>query len=123
MRSRNNRVYIRLNHSELNHLNQITMQSKCSREGYIRMLINGMVPRAAPSAELVESLRLLRNIANNMNQIAAVANSTGNIHEEEYKENFIQLRKVINEMMILIRQPVSMDQNTLSNNFNNTDNI
>ena len=34
-----------------------------------------MIPRAAPSAELVESLRLLRNIANNMNQIARRINT------------------------------------------------
>ena len=68
-----------------------------------------MIPRAAPSAELVESLRLLRNIANNMNQIAVVANSTGNIHEEEYKENFIQLKETIDEMMILIRQPLKIE--------------
>ena len=68
-----------------------------------------MIPRAAPSAELVESLRLLRNIANNMNQIAVVAHSTGNIHEEEYKENFIQLKETIDEMMILIRQPLKTE--------------
>lgn len=64
-----------------------------------------MIPRAAPSAELVESLRLLRNIANNMNQIAVVAHSTGNIHEE----NFIQLKETIDEMMILIRQPLKIE--------------
>lgn len=68
-----------------------------------------VIPRAAPSAELVESLRLLRNIANNMNQIAVVAHSTGNIHEEEYKENFIQLKETIDEMMILIRQPLKIE--------------
>lgn len=68
-----------------------------------------MIPRAAPSAELVESLRLLRNIANNMNQIAVVAHSTGNIYEEEYKENFIQLKETIDEMMILIRQPLKIE--------------
>lgn len=68
-----------------------------------------MIPRAAPSAELVESLRLLRNIANNMNQIAVVAHSTGNIHEEEYKKNFIQLKETIDEMMILIRQPLKIE--------------
>lgn len=68
-----------------------------------------MIPRAAPSAELLESLRLLRNIANNMNQIAVVAHSTGNIHEEEYKENFIQLKETIDEMMILIRQPLKIE--------------
>ena len=68
-----------------------------------------MIPRAAPSAELVESLRLLRNIANNMNQIAVVAHSTGSIHEEEYKENFIQLKETIDEMMILIRQPLKIE--------------
>lgn len=110
MRTRKKQICIRFNEHELDHLNTLAKQSNISRESYIRMLINGVIPRAAPSAELVESLRLLRNIANNMNQIATVANSTGNIHEEEYKENFIQLRKTIDEMMILIRQPISMEE-------------
>lgn len=109
MRTRNIKIAAYLNQSEYEHINTLVKQSKLSRESYIRMLINGVIPRAAPSTELVESLRLLRNIANNMNQIAVVAHSTGNIHEEEYKENFIQLKETINELMILIRQPVNME--------------
>lgn len=109
MRTRKKQICIRFNDQELDHLNTISESAKLSRESYIRMLINGVIPRAAPSAEIVESLRLLRNIANNMNQIAVVANSTGNIHESEYKDNFIQLKDAINEMMILIRQPINME--------------
>ena len=39
---------------ELKHLNHLVRQSKLSRESYLRMIINGLVPRASPSEEFFE---------------------------------------------------------------------
>lgn len=39
---------------ELKHLNHLVRQSKLSRESYLRMIINGLVPRASPSEELIQ---------------------------------------------------------------------
>lgn len=109
-RKRSNQFIIRLNDQELDHLNTLVAMAKLSRESYIRMLINGVIPRAAPSKELLEMIRLLRNIANNINQIAKQANTNGSIDVEMYKSNYIQLQKQIDEIMWMIREPTKMEK-------------
>ena len=109
-RKRSNQFIIRLNDQELDHLNTLVAMAKLSRESYIRMLINGVIPRAAPSKELLETKRLLRNIANNINQIAKQANTNGSIDVEMYKSNYIQLQKQIDEIMWMIREPTKMEE-------------
>ena len=109
-RKRSNQFIIRLNDQELDHLNTLVAMAKLSRESYIRMLINGVIPRATPSKELLETKRLLRNIANNINQIAKQANTNGSIDVEMYKSNYIQLQKQIDEIMWMIRKPTKMEE-------------
>lgn len=102
-------IKVRLSEKELAHLNELVSASKLSRESYIRMLIKGVIPKPAPSAELIETTKLLRSIANNINQIARIANSNGDIHTEDYKDNYITLNSQINEIMYLIRDPYPMN--------------
>ena len=109
-RKRSNQFIIRLNDQELDHLNTLVAMAKLSRESYIRMLINGVIPRAAPIKELLETIRLLHNIANNINQIAKQANTNGSIDVEMYKSNYIQLQKQIDEIMWMIREPTKMEE-------------
>ena len=109
-RKRSNQFIIRLNDQELDHLNTLVAMAKLSRESYIRMLINGVIPRAAPIKELLETIRLLHNIANNINQIAKQANTNGSIDVEMYKSNYIQLQKQIDEIMWMIRKPTKMEE-------------
>ena len=109
-RKRSNQFIIRLNDQELDHLNTLVAMAKLSRESYIRMLINGVIPRAAPINELLETKRLLRNIANNINQIAKQANTNGSIDVEMYKSNYIQLQTQIDEIMWMIREPTKMEE-------------
>ena len=109
-RKRSNQFIIRLNDQELDHLNTLVAIAKLSRESYIRMLINGVIPRAAPIKELLETIRLLHNIANNINQIAKQANTNGSIDVEMYKSNYIQLQKQIDEIMWMIREPTKMEE-------------
>ena len=73
------------------------------------MLISGVIPKAAPSKELLETTRLLRNIASNINQVAKAANSNGSIDVETYKTNYIELQKLIDEIMLEIRAPTKME--------------
>lgn len=70
MRKRNKQFVIRLSDSEWNHLNELVKYSGQSRESYLRMCINGLVPRPAPSVELVEVTQVLRQIAESINGIA-----------------------------------------------------
>lgn len=110
MRKRTYRIEVKLNQDEFNHLVELVEQSRLSRESYIRMLMNGVIPRAAPSKELLETIRLLRNIVNNINQIAKQANTNGSIDVEMYKSNYIQLQKQIDEIMWMIREPTKMEE-------------
>ena len=74
MRKRNYRIEVKLDQDEFNHLMELVEQSKLSRESYIRMLISGVIPKAAPSKQMLDATRLLRKIARNINQDAKETN-------------------------------------------------
>lgn len=103
MRRRNKRIEIKMTEEELKHLNHLVRQSKLSRESYLRMIINGLVPRASPSEELIDTILLLRNISNDIYQI-----SINNFSIQKYQEDFELLQDQINQIMILIRQPIDI---------------
>lgn len=108
MRKRNKQFVIRLSDSEWNHLNELVKYSGQSRESYLRMCINGLVPRPAPSVELVEVIQVLRQIAESINGIAEAVYKQNKM--DVYVENYEALQKQINEIMILIRQPINMEE-------------
>lgn len=103
-------IKIRLINSELNHLNLLASNAKISRESYLRMCINGLVPRPAPSVELVEVIQVLRQIAESINTIAGEVYKQNKMDDSIYMENYELLQKQINEIMILIRQPINMEE-------------
>ena len=103
MRRRNKRIEIKMTEEELKHLNHLVRQSKLSRESYLRMIINGLVPRASPSEELIDTILLLRNISNDIYQI-----SINNSSIQNYQEDFELLQDQINQIMVLIRQPIDI---------------
>ena len=105
MRNRMNEIKIRLNNEELKHLNLLVKQSKLSRESYLRMVINGIVPRAAPSEELIDTIILLRGISNDIHSIAVK-----NPDEIKYQSDFVMLQEEITKIMYLIRQPTSLEE-------------
>lgn len=109
-RKRSNQFIIRLNDQELDHLNTLVAMAKLSRESYIRMLINGVIPRAAPSKELLETTKLLRNIANNINQVARIANRNGSVDTETYQSNYADLLDTIDQIMLMMQAPAKMEE-------------
>lgn len=108
MRKRNKQFVIRLSDSEWNHLNELVKYSGQSRESYLRMCINGLVPRPAPSVELVEVIQVLRQIANSLSDISKCVYAQNGIDESMYIHNFKLLQNQINEIMILIREPTEL---------------
>lgn len=108
--NRNKSFLIRMNEDEFNKLNSIVKESGYSREAYIRLILSGLQPLPMPSSELIEVIKQLRLIGNSMNQIATIGHSTGDLNIEEYKTNFIELKKVIDELMILIRKPLRLEE-------------
>lgn len=103
-------IKIRLTNEEFNHLNRLVQKSNLSRESYIRMCINGLVPKPAPSVELVEVTQVLRQIAESINTIAGEVYKQNKMDDSIYMENYELLQKKINEIMILIRQPINMEE-------------
>lgn len=94
-RKRNNRIHICLNDDELVHVNELAKLSGLSREAYTRMLYKNLVPRPCPSTELLECIQQLRRIGNNINQIAFIANNTGDINTNYFKDCFKELKNEI----------------------------
>ena len=103
-------IKVRLTNKDLDHLNNLVKESNLSRESYLRMCINGLLPRPAPSKELIEVIEILREIAENMNQIAISVYTQNAMNKSFYMENYEKLQDQINEIMILIRQPINMEE-------------
>ena len=110
MQKRQFTIKVRLTKSELDHLNRLVKESRLSRESYIRMLVSGVIPRAAPSKELLETTKLLRNIANNINQVARIANRNGSLDTETYQSNYADLLDTIDKIMLMMQAPVKMEE-------------
>ena len=110
MQKRQFTIKIRLTKPELDHLNRLVKESRLSRESYIRMLVSGVIPRAAPSKELLETTKLLRNIANNINQVARIANRNGSLDTETYQSNYADLLDTIDQIMLMMQAPVKMEE-------------
>ena len=53
-KSKKKEIKVRLTNQDFDHLNNLVKESSLSRESYLRMCINGLVPRAVPSKELIE---------------------------------------------------------------------
>ena len=108
MRKRSKQFVIRLNDDELNHLNKLVKASNLSRESYLRMCINGLVPKPSPSTELIEIIGILRQIAESLSDISKSVYTQNGIDESIYVQNFELLQNQINEIMILIREPMEL---------------
>lgn len=108
MRKRSKQFVIRLSESEWNHLNELVNESNLSRESYLRMCINGLVPKPSPSTELIETIGILRQIAESLSDISKSVYTQNGIDESIYVQNFELLQSQINEIMILIREPMEL---------------
>lgn len=82
-RTRNCRIEVNLNEKEYAHfLNQVD-KSHLSKSAFMRSLITGQKITARQPEEYREVRRLVSNMANNINQIARVANTCGEVDKGE----------------------------------------
>ena len=90
-RTRKNRVSFRLDDVELKKLEEnLKLSGKTNREAYLRKMAldGGMnIIDMKPTADLV---RLIANIASNVNQIARRCNETGTAYEQDVLELMAQ---------------------------------
>lgn len=86
MRKRNHVIPVRLNAKELRYLDTQVRASGLPREEYLRTLIMGAEIRARPCTHHADLLRKIEGLCNNANQLAHVANTTGQAGQESVEE-------------------------------------
>ncbi|WP_270778507.1 plasmid mobilization protein [Holdemanella biformis] len=100
---RKNEIKLRLTDKELEQLNEDVKKTGYSREAYIRsMLIKYRVPKPMPPESFNNTIYYLRKIGNNINQLAIIANKTGNIDTKKYKYEYEELNKIILELRKIV---------------------
>lgn len=105
MRKRSVQIIVRLSLKERQHLQKQVKKTGLSQEAYIRMLIEGYVPKELPPADYHGMMRELNAIGNNMNQIAARANTTGFFLAAEYARYVDELRRITLSIQAAVTQP------------------
>lgn len=117
MRARNNRMTLRLNDKEYEHLIKSSEKVGVPREVYLRMLIMGIAPKEKPTSDFYGIMKELNAIGNSLNQIAKVANSKGFINVKAYEENARKLNKFITEISKAVFVPERRDDKWLLQEF------
>ena len=105
MRERNKVVTLRLNEREFYLLNLKVKRYSSSKSAFLRSLIQFINPPPMPSKELLEYIRQLRYIGNNLNQLTIKAHQTGDIHYDEIRSIRDELYRSIRD----IKQMISME--------------
>ena len=102
MAKRNHKIDLRLNDEELAKLKSDVEKSGWSREKYLRALIMNSPLRAKPQLELVQMLKQIQQLNNNMNQIARKAHSLNFIDTAAYRENAANLEDLKGKLLEVI---------------------
>lgn len=108
--NRTKEIKIRLTQLELEKLNNLVNMTGLSREEYLRSLINKVVPANKPTDELVEVIKQLRMIGNNLNQIAVIAYKMSSIDVMKYKHESEKLQEEILKIMESINQSRTLEE-------------
>lgn len=95
MRKRNIRVQVWLNEEEKAKLHTNAAKSGLSQEAYLRILINGYIPKPLPPPDYHSMIKELHAIGNNLNQIAAKANAIGHIDRTVFKYEANRFQKAV----------------------------
>ena len=86
MRKREHVIPPRLNKKELAYLEKQVAMSRMPREEYLRALVMGGEVRARPCTHHADLLRKVAGLCNNANQLAHVANRTGQASQQSVEE-------------------------------------
>ena len=100
MRKRNVKKQYWINQVEAKELNRKSKLAGVNESDFFRMLIMKTELKEKPGPEFYEFEKLMRAIGINLNQIARVANKTGDINKTYYEEE----AKKWNEFMIEVKK-------------------
>ncbi len=112
MSTRNIEIKVRLNRKEAESLNRRVKKSRLSREAYLRQLIAGSVPRAAPPPDYYAMMRELYRVGNSLNQIARKAHVLNVVDVQRYDAAARQLETAVKRITeaVVLPQPVEMPE-------------
>ena len=99
MARRTVKIDLRLTESEAAALNRDVKKAGVSREAYLRSLIRKMPLKEKPPMDVVDILKNLQQINNNINQIAVKANAKGFVDTASYWENVRWLKDTVRILM------------------------
>ena len=99
MARRTVKIDLRLTESEAAVLNRDVKKAGVSREAYLRSLIRKMPLKEKPSVDVIDILKNLQQINNNINQIAVKANAKGFVDTASYWENVRWLKDTVRKLM------------------------
>ena len=99
MRKRFKEIHLHLSDDEDNLLREKATKCGLSRQSYLRSLLKHTPIKEQPSADYLAILKALERIGDNMNQIAAKANTLGYVDKVLYRKEADNLEKVIAELV------------------------
>lgn len=100
---RTKEIKFRVTEKEFEIIRENVRKSGLSREAYTRSIIlKSEIPNPIPPESFNTVTYHLRRIGNNMNQLAVIANKTGNIDWNRYKNDYDELNKQILEIRRIV---------------------
>ena len=102
MARRTVKIDLRLTESEAAALNRDVKKAGVSREAYLRSLIRKMPLKEKPPMDVIDILKNLQQINNNIYQIAVKANAKGFVDTDSYWENVRWLKETVSKLMEVI---------------------
>ena len=84
MRNRNKQITLWLTEKEYAELKALVAKTNLSMQAYLRAVINGIQPKERVPMNLIETLKGIQRINNNLNQIALKAHTLNYIDADAY---------------------------------------
>ena len=99
MRKRNVEFHFMLTEAEASLLQSKAKKCGLSQQAFLRSLLHNTPIKEQPSADFHAILKSLDKIGDNINQIAAKANTLGFVDKVQYRKEIDKLERVIAELM------------------------
>lgn len=96
---RNKSFLLWVSEDELNDIKTKAQKGGLSQQEYVRQTLAGNTIKERPSKDLLQTIKLLQLISNNMNQIAMRANATNMIDALSYRNEVNKLQLVISDLV------------------------
>ena len=109
MRKRNIQKIIRFSRDEARDLEKKAKRACMSEAGLVRLLIKGYEPKEKPDERFYDVMRELSSIGNNINQLAAKANTLGFVDAPQLKKEAERWHKFQADMERTFLRPDKSD--------------